>query len=203
MVFKNGCCCPQHAEWGYGTVDPKQLFRLTYPEERFCGVGRCSSFGHKGRIRKICVFCRERIRLQKRCETLEAASSSHEEEFCDDSLTLDGSLQHEESCDVFYPLAEIGEDVSALSELKSSEDKACQVPETVQIRQGYESLGVRRKRDLRSEIMSEMDKLLENYTSLGDKGAQAIMRDILSSQNFRASLVTCSQAMKAAMMTNF
>lgn len=71
MVFKNGCCCPQHAEWGYGTVDPKQLFRLTYPEERFCGVGRCSSFGHKGRIRKICVFCRERIRLQKRCETLE------------------------------------------------------------------------------------------------------------------------------------
>lgn len=75
--------------------------------------------------------------------------------------------------------------MSALSELKSSEDKACQVPETVQIRQGYESLGVRRKRDLRSEIMSEMDKLLENYTSLGDKGAQAIMRDILSSQKFQ------------------
>ena len=31
-----------------------------------------------------------------------------------------------------------------------------------------------------------MDKLLENYTSLGDKGTQAIMRDILNSKKFQS-----------------
>ena len=70
-------------------------------------------------------------------------------------------------------------------ERKPSEDKACQVPEAAQSRQGHESVGDQRKRDLRKEIMSEIDKLLGNYTSLGDKGVQAIMRDILTSKKFR------------------
>ena len=70
-------------------------------------------------------------------------------------------------------------------EVRPSEDKACQVPESAKSRQGYESVGERRKRDLRNEIFGEIDKLLENYTSDGEKGTQAIMMDILRSKKFQ------------------
>ena len=49
----------------------KQMFNATYTEEKLCGTGKWSSSGHKERKRKICTFCRERIRLEKKCETLE------------------------------------------------------------------------------------------------------------------------------------
>lgn len=49
-------------------------------------------------------------------------------------------------------------------------DKASQFPEMMQARQGYESVGDRRKRDLRSQIIEKMDRLLENYTFIGSKG---------------------------------
>ena len=65
------------------------------------------------------------------------------------------------------------------------EDKACQFPETVQSRQGYECLGDRRKRELRAEIMSKIDRLMEDYTSLGEKGTCQIMGDIISSKTFQ------------------
>ena len=45
-------------------------------------------------------------------------------------------------------------------------DQASQFPEVFQARQGYESVGDRRKRDLRAQIIEEMDKLLESYTFL-------------------------------------
>ena len=63
-------------------------------------------------------------------------------------------------------------------------DKASQFPEMMQARQGYESVGDRRKRDLRSQIIEEMDRLLENYTFIGSKGTCSIMKDILASQKF-------------------
>ena len=66
-----------------------------------------------------------------------------------------------------------------------TEDKACQVPENAHTRQGYECVGPRRKMDLRSEIMCKIDALLDNYTSYGEEGRQAIMNDILSSQKFQ------------------
>ena len=66
-----------------------------------------------------------------------------------------------------------------------TEDKACQVPENAHTRQGYECVGHRRKLDLRSEIMCKIDALLDNYTSDGEEGRQAIMNDILSSQKFQ------------------
>ena len=63
-------------------------------------------------------------------------------------------------------------------------DQASQFPEVFQARQGYESVGDRRKRDLRAQIIEEMDKLLDNYTFLGSKGTCSIMKDILASQKF-------------------
>lgn len=66
-----------------------------------------------------------------------------------------------------------------------TEDKACQVPENAHTRQGYECVGHRTKMDIRSEIMCKIDALLDNYTSDGEEGRQAIMNDILSSQKFQ------------------
>ena len=65
-------------------------------------------------------------------------------------------------------------------------DKASQFPELVQARQGYESVGDRRKRDLRTQIIEEMDKLLQNCTFVGSKGTCSIMKDILASQKFNS-----------------
>ena len=62
-------------------------------------------------------------------------------------------------------------------------DKASLFPETVG-HQGYESVGERRKSDLRCQIIEEMERLLDNYTFLGPQGTCCIMKDILSSQKF-------------------
>ena len=35
-------------------------------EEKFCGIGWFSSSGHKEQKWKICIFCRDRIQLQRR-----------------------------------------------------------------------------------------------------------------------------------------
>jgi len=177
MPFKSVCCCPQHVEWGFGQVGPKQLFSLTYQEEKYCSAGKWSIAGHKERKRKICCLCRDKIELLKRYKALEAASSSQIEvspvfedervEVCDIWNDSDSCTEHSEvTC-------------------KTAKDKACQVPENAQIRQGYECVGVRRKHDIRNEIMCKIDTLLENYTSLGEQGTQAIMKDILSSQKFQ------------------
>ena len=65
-----------------------------------------------------------------------------------------------------------------------TQDKACQFPEVVQTRQGYETVGDRQKREFRAQIMEEIDKLLQNYTSLRSQGTSAIMKDIMASQKF-------------------
>ena len=71
MPFRKLCCCPHHADWGHGDPGVKQMFNATYAEEKLFGTGKWSSSGHKERKRKICTFCRERLRTEKRCETLE------------------------------------------------------------------------------------------------------------------------------------
>ena len=71
MPFKKLCCCPFHSERGHGDASIKELFQTNYAEEKFCGIGWFSSSGHKEQKRKICIFCRDRIQLQRRCETLE------------------------------------------------------------------------------------------------------------------------------------
>lgn len=68
---------------------------------------------------------------------------------------------------------------------KPSEDKVCQIPETVQNRQSYKCVGHRRKIDLRNEIMCKIDMVLSDYTAFGVKGTQAIMRDILTTKKFK------------------
>ena len=58
-------------EQGHGDVSIKELFQTNYTEEKFCGIGWFSSSGHKEQKRKSCIFCQDRIQLQRRCETLE------------------------------------------------------------------------------------------------------------------------------------
>lgn len=82
-------------------------------------------------------------------------------------------------------MIDVDNSFTAHCERKPSEDKACQVPETAQIHQGYECVGPRRRHDLKNEIMCKIDMLLVNYTSLGEQGTQAIMRDILSTKKFQ------------------
>ena len=67
-----------------------------------------------------------------------------------------------------------------------SQDVACQFPETSYLRFSYELLQERRKRELRSEIFNKMKNLNETYTSLGEAGTRAIMRDIIQSKKFQS-----------------
>lgn len=71
MPFSSVCCCPKHDAWGFGQVGPKQLFSLSYQETKYCGSGKWSTAAHKKRKRKICGLYRDKIKLLKRCETLE------------------------------------------------------------------------------------------------------------------------------------
>jgi len=64
---------PNTVSGGFGTVGIKQLLAATNREEKLCGTGKWSTSGHKERKRKICTFCRERIKLQTRCEELEVS----------------------------------------------------------------------------------------------------------------------------------
>ena len=45
--------------------------QITPRRSSVCGISWFSSSGHKEQKRKICIFCRDRIQLQRRCETLE------------------------------------------------------------------------------------------------------------------------------------
>ena len=65
-------------------------------------------------------------------------------------------------------------DIAALPQ-----DKACQFPEQRNLRFAYECLQERRKRDLRNEILNKIENLIEDYTSLGDVGTHAVLRDIV------------------------
>ena len=75
MTFKRNCCCPRHKEWGFGVVPAKDLFRPTYHENKFCGTGKWKS-SHRERKEKSCKFCRERIELQRKFESLEVSTTS-------------------------------------------------------------------------------------------------------------------------------
>ena len=45
--------------------------QITPRRSSVCGISWFNSSGHKEQKRKICIFCRDRIQLQRRCETLE------------------------------------------------------------------------------------------------------------------------------------
>lgn len=67
MPRKAQCCCPRHAEWGHVLPEEKEMRIATIAEKRYCGAdddGR-----HTNRRRKVCVYCRERIKLELELET--------------------------------------------------------------------------------------------------------------------------------------
>ena len=73
-------------------------------------------------------------------------------------------------------------DITALPQ-----DKACQCPEQTNLRFSYEALQERRKRDLRNEILDKIENLVADYTSLGEVGTRAIMRDIIQCKKFQTN----------------
>ena len=81
---------------------------------------------------------------------------------------------------------ELAIDATESDVTKPSQDKACQFPKTSNLRFSYELLQERRQRELRSEIFNKMKSLVEGYTSLGEVGTRAIMRDIIKSKKFQS-----------------
>ena len=67
MPAPASCCCPKHSAWGH--ADDLKLCIATKHEIKFCELNKDGR--HSGRKRHICVSCRERIRLEARCEKLE------------------------------------------------------------------------------------------------------------------------------------
>lgn len=67
------------------------------------------------------------------------------------------------------------------------QDKACQCPEQTNLRSSYEALHEQRKRNLQNEILDKIENLVTDYTSLGEVGAHAIMRDIIQCKKFQTN----------------
>ena len=72
MPFKKLCCCCFTRSGVMEMQASKSCFKQITPRRSsVCGISWFSSSGHKEQKRKICIFCRDRIQLQRRCETLE------------------------------------------------------------------------------------------------------------------------------------
>ena len=78
-------------------------------------------------------------------------------------------------------------ELPALDTTALPQDKACQCPEQTNLRFSYEALQERRKRDLRNEILDKIENLVADYTSLGEVGTRAIMRDIIQCKKFQTN----------------
>lgn len=76
-------------------------------------------------------------------------------------------------------------ELPALDTTALPQDKVCQCPEQTNLRFSYEALQERRKRDLRNEILDKIENLVADYTSLGEVGTHAIMRDIIQCKKFQ------------------
>lgn len=74
MPPRDFCCSPQHSTWGHS--DDSFIPRVAKEIEiRICGVNKDGR--HNSRGRKICVSCRYRIKLEKKCEQLQVRLSVH------------------------------------------------------------------------------------------------------------------------------
>ena len=72
MPFKKLCCCCFTRSGVMEMRASKSCFKQITPRRSsVCGISWFSGSGHKEQKRKICIFCRDRIQLQRRCETLE------------------------------------------------------------------------------------------------------------------------------------
>ena len=58
MPFVFTCCCPFHEEWSHADVD---IFRSCSREETRLFDSITGDTKNKGRKRKICVACREKL----------------------------------------------------------------------------------------------------------------------------------------------
>jgi len=73
MPFEKLCICPHHEEWGH-VANVKDFRKANLSEEAYCHTGKWSKVGNKERKRNICRFCRERLKLQWKCSSLEVRS---------------------------------------------------------------------------------------------------------------------------------
>lgn len=70
MLPKALWCCPHHGHWGQS--DLTDLRTATEPKLKFCEVDKDGQ--QKGRKRKICPSCQNRIQLEVKCYKLEVGS---------------------------------------------------------------------------------------------------------------------------------
>ena len=74
MVFVSKCACVKHDAWHHGEVS-SDSWRVVAPDEvRFCDY---DSSKNRNRKRKICLACRGKIVLEKKCSKLEVSKSLH------------------------------------------------------------------------------------------------------------------------------
>ena len=59
---KASCCCPRHFGWGHVCPVDGQLRVANVQEKRFCDVS--TDRRHNNRKRFVCVYCRDRIKLE-------------------------------------------------------------------------------------------------------------------------------------------
>ena len=72
MVFVGKCACVKHDTWHHGDISSDSL-RVVAPDEvHFCDY---DSSKNKNRKRKICLACRGKIVLEKKCSKLEVSEN--------------------------------------------------------------------------------------------------------------------------------
>ena len=74
MMFVGKCACVKHDTWHHGEISSDSLRVVGPGEVRFCNY---DSSKNKNRKRKICLACRGKIVLEKKCSKLEVSESLH------------------------------------------------------------------------------------------------------------------------------
>lgn len=107
MVFVGKCACVKHDTWHHGDISSDSLRVVTPDEVRFSDY---DSAKNKNRKRKICLACRGKIVLEKKCSKLEeerasptvclddSAPGNNFDDFIVDIPPFDDSIDNPSSC---------------------------------------------------------------------------------------------------------
>ncbi|KAJ7360116.1 hypothetical protein OS493_018101 [Desmophyllum pertusum] len=191
MPPKASCCCPHHGTWGHS--DDADLRIATDSEIKFSKVEKDGR--HKGRKRKICVTCRNRIQLETKYDKLQKTVSDASERVDTEHSEIDdpimSDLLHDASTQTEHSHG-AGTSPSSCTHVlsntppNSATDQAFQAGPLPPNRpyQCYES---RRRSDIRAEIIDQFHDLLGVYVHGDAVALSDLVDDLLESKKWSST----------------
>lgn len=170
MPPKPSCCCPQHAAWGHAD-DSGNLRIATEKEIRLCGVN--SDGRHNNRKRRICISCRERFQLEKKCDQLQkTVENINENNQILESMVLTATV----------PVCDSQTQTDPSTSLVSTTSQGIQVGEFPN--RPYQSYECRKQSELRTEIIEKIVDLFNIYVHGDSLALPNLVQDLLLSKKW-------------------